>query len=913
MKGKRKIITWLMIFAVLVTSLPAGTENRYQGAAKSYTDAEVFFKSTGTEDGNHVDVKDGTIYFANKLKLASVPKAVSYKTTYRTVGYDVTLSAGETTVSFAVKNGTSIKEIESARVDKNEQGIWYQYCLLCVDREDVIKLATKVDPEGAKMLLGAESFQVRLDAIIARNYGGMSGSIEEDGNGGLKIYSPNNNYTWVWRLKNEKQLQEADNLYAGTNTFKSVINIKARFYNHKLDVYYAVDGLPAVSTNSSSHVTVATGYDLKDGDLNGDGIKEKYILFAGNRPKTDSARLAENLTLLSPLTSGGPAITKTGYHLDREVAGKEWITETGRTFAAGGAYGPATIEPATSGGNASICLYANWKPNTYTFEYYANGGTGTMSPSIHIYDKAGTLTENKFSKEGYNFIGWSTTPNGAVEYIDGQNILNKTTENGKVIKLYAVWQKKIFKITLNDDGATTPGSGVMYEAYEKGFYSDKNVTSAIANVTKPAKTGYTFGGYYDAKNGGGAGHIDAAGKITAANTAFLQDRTIYAKWIANTYTIRYNGVGENVADTPATYDKAVPLSPNTSTKRGYTFAGWARTEGGAVVYEDKEIVKNVTSLNGAVIDLYAVWEPITVQITLNPQEGSGGTGYFYEKYGVNFYTNSSLVAILDRIIAPARTGYDFQGYFADILGSGSALIGSDGSFGIDNTYFVQDMSLWAIWNAKIYTLKLNKEGGVGGPDTVMATYDKLVPGADADVVPRIQPPTRNGFEFKGYYTGKNGTGTKFYNEFMYSDIVYKSTQDTPLYAYWVDNYAPEVSLNGNDIWTNQKTTLKAFASDFGAGLKSFIIYRIGEDGSLTAVATANSLNSVQTKELTFENTTQGVVRYKAVAEDMKGNKAESYSTVYYDTVKPTGTIVQFNQNGTQFTIIVDVTDANISN
>lgn len=916
MKGKRKIIAWILILAVLVTTLIPGMESNYQGAAASYTNAKYtnakdFFNSTGLQgDGNHVEVKDGTIYFANKLKLAYAPYAASYKTTYRTVGYDVTLTGGGATVSFAVKKGTSLKEIQSATVNEYEQGVWYQYCLLCVDREKVIQLATSVDPDGAKKLLGAESFKVCLDAIIVRNYAGMSGSIEEDGYGDLNIYNPNNNYTWVWRLKNPKQLQEADNLYSGNKTFESVTNITATFKNNKLDVYYAVDGLPEISTNSSSKVTVASGYLTGDYTLN--GVKIPFILGKNNVLYKNSARLAEDIILLNPLT-GGPAISKTGYHLDGDAAGKEWITATGKTFKAGGVYAPADIEPATSGKSQAICLYANWKPNEYTFEYNANGGTGTMSSSKHTYDKSGKLTENNFSKEGYNFIGWSTTPNGAVEYTDGQNILNETTENGKVIKLYAVWQKKIFEITLNDDGATSPGSSVMYEAYEKGFYSDKNATSAITNVTKPVKTGYTFGGYFDAKNGGGAGHIDATGKITAASTAFLQDRTIYAKWIANTYTIRYNGVDGTLADTAATYDKEVVLRPNISAKRGYTFTGWARTEGGAVVYADKETVKNITSVNGAVIDLYAVWEPVTAQITLDPQEGSGGTGYFYEKFGVNFYTNNVFVEILDKINAPIRIGYDFKGYFGDIFGSGSALIGADGIFGIDSTYFVQDSTLFAKWLAKTYTLTLNKEGGTGGTSSVTVTYDKLVPGAEADVVPRIQSPTRYGFEFKGYYTEKNGNGTKFYNEFMYSDIVYKSTQDTPLFSYWVDNYAPAVSLSGNDKWTHDQTTIEASASDYGMGLKSLIIYRIGEDGSLTAVATADNLNGAQEKKLTFTNTTQGAVRYKAVAVDMNGNTSESYSTVYYDFVKPTGSLVQFTQNGNQFTIIVDVTDANTSN
>lgn len=913
-KKKYRSLILCFLFVMLLSGLSLFTgQTKYQaGTAASYTNARDFFNSTGNGDGNHIDVHNGNIYFANKLKLAYAPYTVSYKTTYYIAGYDVTLTGGGTTLSFAVKNGISIKEVEDAVVHAQEGGVWYEYSLNRIKREDVIRLATSIDPVRAQKILGAESYEVRLDAIVARSYAGMSGAIEENGYGDLNIYSPNNNYTWVWRLKDPKQLQEADNLYAGAKTFESATNIRTKFDNYKLDVYYAVDGLPEVSANSSTHVTVLSGYDLKDGDINKDGTKEKYILFDGSKPKVDSGRLGNSLILLNP-TASGPKISKTGYHLDGEVAGKEWIIATGRTFKAGGTYAPSDIEPATSGGNKSICLYANWKPNTYSIEYYANGGTGTMTASRHTYDKAQTLTRNTFIRTGYDFAGWAVTPGGPVKYTDRQSVLNVTAVNKDTIKLYAVWEKKVYGIPLDDDGADIPGSGVMYEAYEKGFYSDEGCTTAITTVTKPQKTGYTFGGYYDFKNGGGAVHIDAAGRITASNTEFKQERTIYAKWTANTYTIRYHvGIPDaSLADSPATYDKEAALRPNIHEKRGYTFMGWARTEGGPVVYKDKETVKNITSVNGAVIDIYAVWEPVTAQITLDPQEGSGGTGYFYEKFGVNFYTNSLFATVLDKIVVPARTGYDFKGYFADMSGTGSPLIGSDGTFGIDSTYFVQDSTLFAKWLAKTYTLTLNKEGGTGGTDSVTATYDRLVPGAES--VPPVEAPKRMGFEFKGYYTGKNGTGTKFYNELMYSDIVYRSTQNTPLYAYWVDNYAPEVSLNGNDKWTNQKTTLTAFASDFGMGLKSLTIYRVAENGSLTAVATADNLNGAQTKELTFENTTQGVTRYKAVAVDLNGNIAESYSTVYYDITKPTGTVVQFTQNGNSFTIIVDVTDANTGN
>lgn len=743
MKGKRKRAVWIcvFVFTVIVTSLLLGKEKNYQaaGSASSYTNAREFFNSTGQENGKHIDIKDGVIYFATKGKLAHTYTS-DYHTYYASRGFDVTLTGGGASVTFAVKIGVSLEEVPGSA---SQDAAGYHYQLFRISRDTLQRLAENADPVNAKTIFGAESFKVCLDTIIVRRYAGMEGQIEEDGYGGLKITNSNNNYTWVWRLKDNSQLSNAQSVYGG-HKFAEYIDIEDDLENYKLDVYYAVDGLPEVSANSSTHVTVASGYNLKNGDVDKDGIVDKYVLFKGGQPNIDSSRLVKRMTILNPLSSGGPAISKTGYHLDKEVAGKEWITESGVTFAAGGTYEPYQLNERTGSGNTSICLYANWQPNTYTFQYDANGGSGTMYASKHTYDMEGALSKNKFSREGYTFKGWSTTRGGAVEYTDGQRILNVTAENEKEIILYAIWERNVYEIILDDDGADTPGSGRMYEGFGTGFYAEESCSTQITSVAKPERTGYVFGGYYDSKNGTGISYIDKDGKIISSNTAFNRDKTIYAKWTPNKYT-----------------------------------------------------------------------------------------------------------------------------------------------------------------------LALKKEGGFGGADSVMVTYDKVVPGAEA--VPPIEAPKRNGFEFKGYYTERNGKGIQFYNENMNSDIVYKSTENTTLYAYWVDVCAPEVSFTGNNAWTNEKTTLKAFATDLGIGLKSFTIYVVSEDGSLTPVVAEHKLNGVQTKELNYTNTIQGVVRYKAVAVDMSGNTAESYTTVYYDTEKPTGDLVEFIQNGDQFIIIVDVTDANTGN
>jgi len=85
-------------------------------------------------------------------------------------------------------------------------------------------------------------------------------------------------------------------------------------------------------------------------------------------------------------------------------------------------------------------LKAIWMPNTYTVTYNGNGATGgSTANSSHIYNKPNALTTNGFTFEGYDFVGWSTTPTGNVEYTNGQSVTNLTTTHGATITLYAKW------------------------------------------------------------------------------------------------------------------------------------------------------------------------------------------------------------------------------------------------------------------------------------------------------------------------------------------------------------------------------------------------------------------------------------------------------------------------------------------
>lgn len=86
-------------------------------------------------------------------------------------------------------------------------------------------------------------------------------------------------------------------------------------------------------------------------------------------------------------------------------------------------------------------------PNTYTIQFDANGGLGTMPDESYAYDKIQTtdsLLPNTFTKETSTFKGWAVEAEGAVQYTDKssiQDIVNSMAmENKTKLTLYAVWE-----------------------------------------------------------------------------------------------------------------------------------------------------------------------------------------------------------------------------------------------------------------------------------------------------------------------------------------------------------------------------------------------------------------------------------------------------------------------------------------
>lgn len=169
---------------------------------------------------------------------------------------------------------------------------------------------------------------------------------------------------------------------------------------------------------------------------------------------------------------------------------------------------------STYSSNSNITLYAVWQTNAYTVKYNANGGSGSMSNSSHIYDTAKSLNANAFTRSGYIFLGWSTSSSATTPtYTDKQSVKNLTSTNGSTVNLYAVWQANTYTVKYNSNGGTnTPVSQIKTHG-----------TGLALSATIPTFDGYTFLGWSTSENGS----VEYAPGDSYTNNESV---TLYAVW-----------------------------------------------------------------------------------------------------------------------------------------------------------------------------------------------------------------------------------------------------------------------------------------------------------------------------------------------------------------------------------------------
>lgn len=386
---------------------------------------------------------------------------------------------------------------------------------------------------------------------------------------------------------------------------------------------------------------------------------------------------------------------------------------------------------------------------------------------------------------------------------------------------------------------------------------------------------------------------------------------VYANWQPNSYTITYhaNGGDGMVTDSNFFYDASGLLRKNIYTRKGYHLKEgeeWnTKADGTGKSYSSLENVKNITSENGQTVMLYANWEADVYEIITDKQNGIGGTDIFYEKYAFGWYKEKNLQDMIKNIAIPNKTGHLFLGYYENLYGLGTPIVNAAGEIEIQPDYFSTNSTIYASYKAKEYKVILDKQGGIGGTDSVVATYGNLLPEAVA--------PLRKGYTFLGYYIDKAYEKDRYYNRHMAGEKVYLIDGNATLYAKWIDDIPPIVTIAAEtEHWTNSKDgiTITVTAADLGTGLDSVHVYR---DDVL--VNSLTELDGVKETSFILNHKIEGVFRYKAVAIDKQGNYAQAYINCRYDIKAPQKTVMEVTNETLEelknFDISVEITDYNV--
>ena len=282
-----------------------------------------------------------------------------------------------------------------------------------------------------------------------------------------------------------------------------------------------------------------------------------------------------------------PTPTKTGYNFDGWYDGETKVNSP---------YTPSE----------TVTLVAKWIPITYTIIFDKNNAsaTGTMSNQKFDYGTAQNLTQNAFILTGYTFSDWNTKEDGSgTSYSDKQSVNNLTTTNNATITLYAQWEINTYKVTFEANGGTGSMSTQIFTHGQE----------QALNANSFTRDHYTFNGW---KDGNDNTYTDKQSITLTANL------TLYAQWMANTYTITFNaGNGECVTGSSTTTNVGgVTLPTATHTCPDWTFAGWWTEE-----------VLSTNTSPGTLMkegDTYKPTSDITLYAVYSTQEaGDAFTGY----------------------------------------------------------------------------------------------------------------------------------------------------------------------------------------------------------------------------------------------------------------------------------------------
>ncbi len=286
----------------------------------------------------------------------------------------------------------------------------------------------------------------------------------------------------------------------------------------------------------------------------------------------------------------------------------------------GGEYENTTFtKSATTSGTTSMTV--SCLPRTYKVTYSCGDGSGTPpANATATFDANFTPAANTCTKAGYAFNGWMVSDTSDVRPAGTAFKWGYTADKTFTPK----WTANTYTISFDVNG----GSGGQSENVTATYDSNMPTIS----TTKPTKTGYTFNGWWDTSaTTGGTQYYTAAG-ASARTWNKTANTKLYARWVANTITIKYNvngGTGTTPAQHTCSYNgTCTAAAQGTMLRSGYVFMGWQNGSGdwdnSTTLILPGASIKNIAT--GGTVTLYAMWSaPVCKSGNSATTVGSTGT------------------------------------------------------------------------------------------------------------------------------------------------------------------------------------------------------------------------------------------------------------------------------------------------
>ncbi|MBQ3810633.1 MAG: InlB B-repeat-containing protein, partial [Kiritimatiellae bacterium] len=366
------------------------------------------------------------------------------------------------------------------------------------------------------------------------------------------------------------------------------------------------------------------------------------------------------------------------------------------------------------------------------------------------------------------FGGWFSLPEGGAEITTNSTVTAVSNRT-----LYAHW-KAYQTVTFEPNGGTCEPQGAVYEV---GF--------PYGALATGVREGYTLAGWFDAAEGG----TQVTPAMTAAEAGA---KTLYAHWSANQYSVglfRISGTG-GTTNVMATFDSPMPAIKPPTGYTGHTFEGyWTERDGAGTKYYNADGTSARDWDIAAATNLYGYWPGNRYTATFDKQGGTGGSSNAAVTYD----------QIVPAVTIPARTGYDFQGYFTEPNGKGTQYWRYNGQ-GDAYWMLTEDRTLYASWYAKFYSVSFDKQGGSGGWSNIGVSYGEMLPFMG-------ELPTKDGCSFGGYWSEPNGGGVQYYAADGEPLRSWTTDGNGRLYAKWTGAAAKQTvtfDANGGTCGTKTK-------------------------------------------------------------------------------------------------------------